>query len=139
ANGDLFGNRDRQFVDAVEAGPEKRSAPLILIAPELFVIDQLASRLEQRVDLRRAMVGGEAFAGIRQQLAQTDRVLANLASGRMSREIDRNSRALVEGEQLVQVVSQEHGRPQCKASPVPTRKSGGLFRGRTLTISLGRL
>ncbi len=96
-------------MDAVEARPDKHRQPLFLVTPELFVIDQLAGRLQQRVDLRRAPPGGaEALGGGRQQVAQADRVLADFAPGRVGRQVDRDGWVLVVREQFVQVVSEQH-------------------------------
>ena len=36
----LLGNRNRQFVDAVETGGQKHAQPLLLMPPELFISGQ---------------------------------------------------------------------------------------------------
>ena len=108
-----FVDLDRQLVDAVEPGRQEQRQAAVLVTPELLVIDQLAGRLQQFVDGAAAPPGRQPLGRGRQQLAQPDRVLAHLAAGRVGRQVERDARVLVAGEQFVQVGSEKHGRPRC--------------------------
>ena len=106
----LLGDLDRQLVHAMETGGQKHAEPAGLIAPELFIVDELTGRIEQSGDFRRAVLSREPLCRNRQQIAQPDRILAHLAPGGMARHIDRDGRPLVAADQFVQVVSHEHWR-----------------------------
>ena len=85
----LLGDGDRHFVDPLEPRPEKDRQPLLLMAPEFFVIDEPARRLQQPIDLQSAHIASaEPLRRFRQRFAQPDRVLADFATGRMRRQID---------------------------------------------------
>ena len=118
---DLFGHLDRQLVNPLEARRDKDRETLVLMAPEFFVLDQPSRRCEQGLDIRRPPLGAETLRCLAQQVAQPDRILADFAAGLVGRQIDRDRRLRLAGEQLVQVVSEEHDRPRNDKFCLPNR------------------
>jgi hypothetical protein len=104
----LLGNGERQFVNPAETRRQEDREPVLLMAPKILVPDKRSRWAQQSADFASPPFGVQPPVGLRYQVFEADRILADLAAGDLGRQIERNRRLRLAGEQFIQVFSEEH-------------------------------